>query len=191
MDWILDLLTQLGTTSNYSATADLHILQFITAPVKPSPACCVLTSRSLATASNSGDSSASRPYVLFHSRRCRTLVNSLNCQLSRCQLFPIILSAGPGSSLYSLGADTTENTVSNNSYILVIAGYLATVRIFTRLFVSAGTCLPSSYLATAAFHNVTAKQRVYTPQYLDYAMAAFIPNMFQSISHQSSYPSRC
>jgi hypothetical protein len=27
MDWILDLLTQLGTTSNYSATANLHILQ--------------------------------------------------------------------------------------------------------------------------------------------------------------------
>jgi hypothetical protein len=27
MDWILDLLTQLGTTSNYTAIGDLHTLQ--------------------------------------------------------------------------------------------------------------------------------------------------------------------
>jgi hypothetical protein len=27
MDWILDLLAQLGTTSNYSAIADPHTLQ--------------------------------------------------------------------------------------------------------------------------------------------------------------------
>jgi hypothetical protein len=35
MDWILDLLTQLGTTSNYSAIANLHTLQTTTAPAKP------------------------------------------------------------------------------------------------------------------------------------------------------------
>jgi hypothetical protein len=59
----LDLLTPLGTTSNYSATANLHNLQFTTAAAKPFPACCVLTIGSLATASNSGDSSASRVQV--------------------------------------------------------------------------------------------------------------------------------
>jgi hypothetical protein len=43
MGWILDLLTQFGTTGNYSATDDLHKLQFTTAPAELFPACCVLT----------------------------------------------------------------------------------------------------------------------------------------------------
>jgi hypothetical protein len=34
VDWILDLLTPLGTTSNYSAIADLNTSQFATAPTK-------------------------------------------------------------------------------------------------------------------------------------------------------------
>jgi hypothetical protein len=60
LDWILDLLTtytRLGTTSNYSATANLHNSQITTAPAKPFPSCCDFN-RSLVTASNSGDSSA-------------------------------------------------------------------------------------------------------------------------------------
>jgi hypothetical protein len=52
------LHTQLRTTSNYSAAAELYTLQFTVAPAKHFPACCVLTSRSLATASNSGASRA-------------------------------------------------------------------------------------------------------------------------------------
>jgi hypothetical protein len=66
-DWILDLLTtytQLGTTSNCSATAGLHNSQITTVHTNPCPACCVFTSHSLATASNSWDSSASRAHVL-------------------------------------------------------------------------------------------------------------------------------
>jgi hypothetical protein len=51
-------------TLNYSANADLHNSQITTAPAEPFPACYVFTSRSLATASNSGDSSASRAQVL-------------------------------------------------------------------------------------------------------------------------------
>jgi hypothetical protein len=51
--------TRLGTTSNYSVTANLHNSQITTEPAKPFPACCVFTSRYLVTASNSGDSSAS------------------------------------------------------------------------------------------------------------------------------------
>jgi hypothetical protein len=46
-------------TCNYSAIANLHNLQINTAHAKFFPACCVFTSRSLVTASNSGDSSAS------------------------------------------------------------------------------------------------------------------------------------
>jgi hypothetical protein len=60
MDWILDLLAPLGTTSNYSVIADLHIA----ANTKSSPTRSVLTSLSLATVSNSGDSSASRAHVV-------------------------------------------------------------------------------------------------------------------------------
>jgi hypothetical protein len=65
MNWILDLLRPLGTTSNYSAIANLHTLQITTARAKTFPAYCALTTRSLATASNSGDSSASDTQVLL------------------------------------------------------------------------------------------------------------------------------
>jgi hypothetical protein len=58
LDWILNLLTTLGTISNYSVTADLRTLQFTTAHAEPFPVCLVLTSRSLATASNRGGPSA-------------------------------------------------------------------------------------------------------------------------------------
>jgi hypothetical protein len=57
-------LTPLITTSNYCATSNIHISQIIIAPAKHFPACCIFNSRSLATASNSGDSSASRAQVL-------------------------------------------------------------------------------------------------------------------------------
>jgi hypothetical protein len=48
--YIDHLYTPLGTASNCSAIAELHSLQITTATTKPSPACCVLNSRSLATA---------------------------------------------------------------------------------------------------------------------------------------------
>jgi hypothetical protein len=123
MDGILDLLTQLGTTNNYSAPANLHSSQFTIAPAKPFPACCIF-SRSLSTASNSVDSSATHAQVLLspppvkNSSQFTVNPGTVNpvlccyCQLSRCYLFSGILSAGLGSSLYSLGADPTENTVS-------------------------------------------------------------------------------
>jgi hypothetical protein len=57
------LYKRLGTTSNCSATDNLHISQITTAHAKPFPACCVFISRSLATTSNSGESSASRAQV--------------------------------------------------------------------------------------------------------------------------------
>jgi hypothetical protein len=63
MDWMLDLLTQLGTVSNYSATADLHTLQITAANTKFSAAHSVFNSRFLVTDFNNGDSSASRAQV--------------------------------------------------------------------------------------------------------------------------------
>jgi hypothetical protein len=61
---ILTLLHSLSLEDyNYSATGNLYNSQITTTLVKPFPACCVF-SRFLATASNSGDSSASRAQVL-------------------------------------------------------------------------------------------------------------------------------
>jgi hypothetical protein len=54
LDWILDVLT----ANNYNTIADFHTLQITF------PSCCVSISRSLTTASNSGDSSASLTEVL-------------------------------------------------------------------------------------------------------------------------------
>jgi hypothetical protein len=89
MDWwigfIDHLYPRLGTTSNYGATAELHNSQITIAPAKPFPACCSFTSRSLATASNSGDSSASELRSPCHNRPCRTL---FNCHLKYSAMAP-------------------------------------------------------------------------------------------------------
>jgi hypothetical protein len=53
------MTTQLGTTNDYSATANPHTLQITAMPTKSFPVCYVFINHSLATASNSGDSSAS------------------------------------------------------------------------------------------------------------------------------------
>jgi hypothetical protein len=106
MDWILDLLTNLytplGTTSNYSATADLHTLHITTAPAKPFPACCALTSRSLATASNSGDSSASSAQILLsqpHPTELSSTVNSTTAPSLLSLLCRAQLNTGTRSTL--------------------------------------------------------------------------------------------
>jgi hypothetical protein len=58
--FIDQLYTWLVTTCNHSAIANLHNSQITTLPAKPFPAYCLFNSRSLATASNNGDSSASQ-----------------------------------------------------------------------------------------------------------------------------------
>jgi hypothetical protein len=60
---LLTTYTQLGTTRSYNATANLHNSQIATASAKHFPA-YVFTNRSLATASNNGDSSAPLAQVL-------------------------------------------------------------------------------------------------------------------------------
>jgi hypothetical protein len=73
------LYTRLVNTSSYSATANLYNSQITTAPNQPFPACCVFTSRFLATASNSRDSQLHALRFYPHSRPRKT---NLNSQLS-------------------------------------------------------------------------------------------------------------
>jgi hypothetical protein len=69
IDWIFDILTHLyiplRITSNYGIIANLHTLQLTTVSAKNLPVCNSFNSRSLVTASNSGDSSASHAQVLL------------------------------------------------------------------------------------------------------------------------------
>jgi hypothetical protein len=93
MDWWMPLLAQLGNTYNYSAIADLHTFQITIASAKPFPSCCVFNNRCLATASNSGDSSAPRAQVLWSQLPVRnscqfpqSQLTTANCQLSTPEL---------------------------------------------------------------------------------------------------------
>jgi hypothetical protein len=79
----------------YGATANLHNSQITTAHAKPFRVCCVFTSRSLATASNSRDSSASCVQVYLRSHPCRTLIH---CQLTRCPI-PLLYNSSARTAL--------------------------------------------------------------------------------------------
>jgi hypothetical protein len=73
------LYTRLGTTSNYSPTANFHNSQITTAPTKTFLACCVFTSHCLATTSNSGESTASGAHVISsptHIQNCLPATSS-------------------------------------------------------------------------------------------------------------------
>jgi hypothetical protein len=121
IDWILDLLTPLITTSNYIATANRHISQFTTAHAKPFQACCFFTCRSLTTASVSGYSSAFRAQVLPSS----SIVQS--CPSA-------IPSNGVGPSLYSLGVSQQKTP-------------FPIIPLWLLAYVTAGTSVPSRCLA--------------------------------------------
>jgi hypothetical protein len=108
------------TTSNYSATASLHNSQITTAPAKPFLACCVFTSCSLATASNSGDSSASRSQVLASQTPIQNWLGRPNCP-----------------PYNSLTRTTQTHPVSNSTSVVA------------RWFFAAGTCLLSRCPETA------------------------------------------
>jgi hypothetical protein len=91
---VAGITTQLRTKSNHSATANHHNSQITTPPAKPFPAYCAFTSRSLATAFDSWDSSASRAQVL----------PSPTTAQNRLPLIVFVF-------LYPLGTDRTEDTV--------------------------------------------------------------------------------
>jgi hypothetical protein len=119
-EFIDTLYTPLGTTGSYRAIANLHTLQFTTAPAKPFPACCVLTSRSLATASNRGHSSASRVQFLLSQPPVQKSCQSLNpkCQLPiannlSSNLLQSLLSyqlSRPGGARYIVSGWTQQKT---------------------------------------------------------------------------------
>jgi hypothetical protein len=84
LDWWMDLLstcTQLGTTNNYSFVAISIIHISPQHPLSLLAACSVFTGRSLATGSNSGDSSALRSGPLF--RSLHRLPQRTHSQLSK------------------------------------------------------------------------------------------------------------
>jgi hypothetical protein len=97
------LYTSLGTANNYSPIADIHTLQITTAPAKNFPACCVLTSRFLATACNSEVSSATRAQVLLSQPLLQSWTE-LNCQSS------VELDC-PNCLLYNSSTRTTWKTL--------------------------------------------------------------------------------
>jgi hypothetical protein len=129
-EWIYWPLTHMNrTTTNYRTGANLHSLQITTCQVFS--AFCVSSSRSLATTSNSRDSSASRAHVVTVRRISRNWTHS----------------AGLGPSLYNLGVTLTENTSSSPS---IVNGRLPSD---SSDIVSARTYLPSRCSETAVCWN--------------------------------------
>jgi hypothetical protein len=117
LDWWMDLLTTYTHDSELQAvTAPPPIT---TAPAKPFPACCVFTSRSLATASDSGDASASRPQVLSSQTAVQNWLGCPSCLQDN-----------------SSARTRQKHPVSNSTSIVA------------RRFVAAGTCLSSRCLET-------------------------------------------
>jgi hypothetical protein len=79
LHWWMDLLTTYTHNSELQAiTAPSLISTIHKTPAKPFPACCVFTSYSLSTASNSGDSSASHAEVLSSQPPAKDSTDSLS-----------------------------------------------------------------------------------------------------------------
>jgi hypothetical protein len=124
------LYTWLVSTSKYSATTDLRNSQITTAPAKPFSACSIFTSHSLATASNSGDPSASGAKVLSLQPFVQ---NSLNW------LCPLLI--------------TSQHGPRRNPHFHCCSPTVALLRICC---LAMGTCLPSHCPETIAVYRVSA-----------------------------------
>jgi hypothetical protein len=120
--------SRLVSASNYSEIAILHNSQFTTAPAKLFSTCCVFTSLSLATASNSGGSSASRAQV--HSSQ-----SNVQNWLGRPKCPP-----------YNPLAQTMQKHPVSKSTSIV-----------ARRFIAAGTCLPSRCTETAPIYPTISR----------------------------------
>jgi hypothetical protein len=138
----MDLLTTCTHHSELQViTALLLISTFQKSPQYPLSlflAFCVFTSYTLATASNSGDSSASRLQVLFPQLPVEELLSTVNS---------IIVP-----SLLSLPCRTQMNCQPSTELVAPILFFITTLHgphrkhrssIFACVFVSARTCLPS------------------------------------------------
>jgi hypothetical protein len=151
--FVYHLYTRLGTTTSYRANANLHNSQITTAHTKPFPACCVVTSRSLATAYNSADSSASRAQILSAElplkQLCLLLITSRHGP-HRKHHSPLValMSVAAGTCLpnrcsETAAAWTTESTV----FSLFLACMLWALP-------SNGRCLQSHRLATGLYATI-------------------------------------
>jgi hypothetical protein len=111
--------------------------------VKSSSVCNVSKNRSLATASKSVDSSASRAHVVTLRRISGNWTHS----------------AGLGPSLYGLRADPTENTASN-SFCIVFMGACLAIALISLM------CLPAVTKQRTFLLSIIPQQRRYTLQYV-------------------------
>jgi hypothetical protein len=125
------LYTRLGTTSNYRAAANFHNSQITAAPAVSFPPYCFFTSRSLATAYNSGDSLASSALVL-----CLQPPVQNSCQLSTQLDFPCCFL------FFKLGTDYIENTV--HSRMLTISSGMCLRHPATGCVTLSRICCPSN-----------------------------------------------
>jgi hypothetical protein len=139
---IYHLYIRLRITISYCATANLRNSQITTAPAKYFPACCVFTNRFLVTASNTGDSSASRSQVLSSQTPVQNRLSYPSC------------------SPYNSSARTTQKHLLSKSTLII-----------AHRFIFAGTCLlsrcpetalvyPSLYMATGLLATVLSCVRV-------------------------------
>jgi hypothetical protein len=103
------LYTRLVSTSNYSAITNHHNSQITKGHSKPFQACCVI-SRSLATASNSADSSALRAQVLSERRLPSNCLFSSQTPVKKLIWLPQLFY------LKLLGTDRVENRFQQYLY---------------------------------------------------------------------------
>jgi hypothetical protein len=139
--------SRLVSTSNYSTTANLHISQITTAPAKPFPICCVFISGSQVTASNNGDSSASRSQVLSSQTPVENWTwcpSCLGCNISartnRNPRFQQYLDGCMRICLPNRCLETAVKRTSENTTLLLL-----------RMLPSNGCCLQSHRLATGIY----------------------------------------
>jgi hypothetical protein len=137
----------IGTTRNYKELQRRRWSPHFT-NAKSFAVRSVIDSRSLATVSKRGDSSASRVQFLLSQPHVQSF--ALDCQPPTLKLS----SADLGSSLYSMKTDPKVNTVSSKTSVVSIGGYLAIARILlTWIILFRGNVfsdqLPSNGLVTA------------------------------------------
>jgi hypothetical protein len=156
----------LGTICDYSATANLHNSQFNIAPAKPFQACCIFTSRSLATASNGGDFPASRALVVpllpascsLNWTGSSSLLNySATANFGESVNYlrlPILSSQLAWDPRYISSARTQQKTP-----------FLSNPSIVPCVFVSEGTCLLSRCLVTDVCWFFYFIVRLYSSKY--------------------------
>jgi hypothetical protein len=164
------LYTRLGTTSNYSATSYLHNSQITTAPAKPFPACCVIISRSLATASNSGDSSASRAQVLSSQP---PLQNWTNDWLS--------------SLAYNISARTTYKTPRFQQQLYFCVRIRCRGNVFTEPLPRNGRCLQSLHSNGSVRHIIYRHPFFVRHTYAGVLLAVLPVSLMRVVSYRNAW----